>query len=66
MSRPSLVEWYYLLMIGYWKFEKLDPTGPEIPWAERSLDMGYLSANAFGGGVNVSLYRSDSKLQQIA
>ena len=57
MICPRLFEWYYLLMMGYWKFEKLDPTGPEVPWGERSLDMGYLSAKVFGGGVNVSLYR---------
>ena len=59
MACPRPLEWYYLLMIGYWKFEKPDPTGPDVPWGERSLDIGYLSANFFGGGVYVSLYKSN-------
>jgi hypothetical protein len=42
-------------MIGYWKFEKLEPTGPVVPCGDRSLEMGYLDAKSSGGGVKVSL-----------
>ena len=51
-------------MIGYWKFEKPDPTGPDVPWGERSLDMGNLSLKFFGAGTKVSLCRLSSKSQR--
>ena len=46
-----------LLMIGYWKFEKLDSTGPLVPWTAGFLEMtsAYSSAISLDGGENVSL-----------